>query len=196
MISRKRICLLQGHPHAEPSHLCHALADAYKQGASEAGLNVKHISLAKMDIPFLCNPDDFGEPPPEQICAAQEAIRSADHLVIIYPLWLGTMPALVKAFFEQISRNEFAIEQSESGGWPRKMLKGKSARVIVTMGMPSVAYRIFFGAHGIRGFEQSILAMSGFKPIRDTLVGAVDILSPKQIERLLARMHSYGARAE
>lgn len=196
MTSRKSICLLQGHPHAEPNHLCHALAHAYEEGAFEAGLNVERITLATMDIPFLHNPEDFNDPPPQQILDAQKAIKAADHLVTIYPLWLGTMPALVKAFFEHISRHDFAVAQSDSGGWPRKMLKGKSARVIVTMGMPSAAYRIFFGAHGVKGFEKSILAMSGFKPIRDTLVGAVDILSPNQIERLLTRMRSYGARAE
>lgn len=187
---------MQGHPHEEQNHLCHALADAYEQGSQEAGLSIEKITLATMDIPFLHNPDDFKEPPPQQIVDAQQIIKSADHLVTVYPLWLGTMPALVKAFFEQISRHEFAIEQSESGGWPRKMLKGKSARVVVTMGMPSAAYKVFFGAHGVKAFENGILAMSGFKPIRDTLVGAVDILSPKQIERLLSRMRSYGARAE
>lgn len=196
MTNRKSICLLQGHPDREPTHLCHALADAYETGAQEAGLNVQRLTLATMDIPFLYNPDDFTDPPPQQFLEAQRAIKSSDHLVTIYPLWLGTMPALVKAFFEQISRHDFAVAQSESGGWPRKMLKGRSARVVVTMGMPSAAYRIFFGAHGAKGFEKSILAMSGFKPIRDTLVGAVDILSPQQIERLLARMRSYGARAE
>jgi putative NADPH-quinone reductase len=187
---------LQGHPHADPSHLCHALADAYEQGAIDAGYNVTRLTLATMDIPYLHDPGDFAKPPPPQIIDAQETIKAADHLFIVYPLWLGTMPALVKAFFEQISCNEFAIAQAESGGWPRKMLKGKSARVVVTMGMPSLAYKVFFGAHGVRGFECSILNMSGFKPIRETLIGAVDILSPKQIDRVLTRMRSYGGRAE
>ena len=196
MTGSTKICILQGHPHAEPSHLCHALADAYEKGATEAGLDVERLTLATMDIPFLHDPRDFGAPPPEQILDAQEKIKSADHLATFYPLWMGTMPALVKAFFEQMSRNNFAISQSESGGWPRKMLAGKSARVVVTMGMPSAAYRVFFGAHGVRAFETGILAMSGFKPIKDTLIGAVDVLSPKQIDRLLARMRSLGARAE
>ena len=34
--------------------------------------------------------------PPADIRAAQDDIRWAEHVVLIYPLWLGTMPALLK----------------------------------------------------------------------------------------------------
>jgi putative NADPH-quinone reductase len=192
----KNICLIQGHPHSNTSHLCHALASAYEEGALGAGANIHRLELATMDIAFLRDPEDFAKPPPRDILDAQDAVRSADHLFIIYPLWMGTMPALVKAFFEQLSRNDFAISENKEGGWPKKMLKGKSARVVVTMGMPSAAYKIFFGAHGVKGFESGILGLSGFKPIRETLIGGVGELSPKQLERHLARMRSYGARSE
>ncbi len=192
---QKNICLIQGHPHDDPGHFCHALANAYEEGARSAGSTVERLTLATMNIPFLHNPDDFGTPPPKEILDAQESVKAADHLFIVYPLWLGTMPALVKAFFEQLSRNNFAIANNENDGWPRKMLKGKSARVVVTMGMPSAAYKIFFGAHGVKGFESSILGFSGFKPIRDTMIGGVGGLSVKQADRCLERMRSYGARA-
>jgi putative NADPH-quinone reductase len=102
------------------------------------------------------------------------------------------MPAVVKAFFEQVCRKGFAIEANEKGGWPRQMLKGRSARVIVTMGMPAAAYKLIFGAHGVRGFESGILGMAGIKPIRETLVGAVDALNRNRTEALLARMRRLG----
>lgn len=191
----KKICIFQGHPHDDPSHFCHALANAYQEGAIQAGHSIERIDLAKMEVPFLRDPADFPEEPPAPFRDAQRKVKNADHVFIIYPLWLGTMPALVKAFFEQLSRHEFAIAESE-GGWPRKMLKGKSARVVVTMGMPSAAYKIFFGAHGVKAFESAILGMSGFKPIRDALIGGVGALSVKQAEKHLARMRAYGAQAE
>jgi putative NADPH-quinone reductase len=72
------------------------------------------------------------------------------------------------------------------------MLKGKSARVIVTMGMPATAYKLFFGAHGVRGFEGSILGMAGIKPIRETLIGGVMGLNRNKAEALLARMRQLG----
>lgn len=192
----KTICIIQGHPHAGSGHFCDALADAYEESARVAGSKVNRLALADMKISFLRDPDEFAKPPNQEIINAQKTIKAADHLFIVYPLWLGTMPALVKAFFEQLSRNDFAISSNENGGWPKKMLKGKSARVVVTMGMPSAAYRVFFGAHGVKGFESAILGLSGFKPIRDTLIGGIGNLSAKQSERHIARMRSYGLRGE
>lgn len=192
----KSICLINGHPHDSPAHLCAAIADAYAKGARGTGAKLRRVDLAKLDIPYLRDSADFATPPPKAILDCQEAVRAADHLVVIYPLWLGSMPALVKSFFEQLSRNEFAIAASEKGGWPRRMLKGKSARVIVTMGMPSAAYRVFFGAHGVKSFESAILGMSGFKPIRETLIGGAGDLDGKRAKSLLARMEALGAVAK
>lgn len=89
---------------------------------------------------MLRDPADFATPAPEPIRQVQQAVLKADHLVVVYPLWLGTMPALVKAFFEHFARAEFAIGQSEQG-WPRKMLKGRSARVVVTRGISVTSRR-------------------------------------------------------
>jgi putative NADPH-quinone reductase len=111
---------------------------------------------------------------------------------VVYPLWLGTMPAVVKAFFEQLCRHGFAIEANPKGGWPKQMLKGRSARVIVTMGMPAAAYKLMFGAHGVRGFESGILGMAGIRPVRETLVGGVDALNRNKSEALLARIRRLG----
>jgi putative NADPH-quinone reductase len=68
----------------------------------------------------------------------------ADHLVIIYPLWLGSMPGMLKSFFEQLLRPGFAFAPAAGRGMPRKLLKGRSARIIVTMGMPALFYRWYF----------------------------------------------------
>ena len=188
----RTVCIIQGHPHGSGKHLCHAIADAYADGAHAAGANVHRIDLGNMIIPLLRDPADFLSAPPEAIASAQDAIREAEHIVVVYPLWLGTMPAVVKAFFEQLCRKGFAIEASTKGGWPKQMLKGRSARVIVTMGMPAAVYRLMFGAHGVRGFESGILGMAGIKPIRETLVGAVDTLNRNRSEALLARMRKLG----
>lgn len=188
------VCIIQGHPHAGGRHLCHALADAYAAGAREAGATVRRIDVGALEFPLLRDPADFPALPPPAIAAAQDTVRKSGHLVVIYPLWLGTMPAVVKAFFEQLSRNQFAIGAPEKeGGWPRQNLKGKSARVIVTMGMPAAAYKLFFGAHGVRGFESGILGMAGVKPVRETLIGGVGALSETKSTKLLARLRKLGA---
>lgn len=188
----KMVCIIQGHPHGGGKHLCHAIANAYEDGARAARAEVRRVDLGNMIIPLLRDPADFLSAPPGAIAAAQDAIQASQHIVVVYPLWLGTMPAVVKAFFEQLCRKGFAIGANTSGGWPKQMLKGKSARVIVTMGMPAAAYKLIFGAHGVRGFESGILGMAGIKPIRETLVGAVDTLNRNRAEALLARIRRLG----
>lgn len=189
------ICVLQGHPHATARHFCHALADAYIEGATEAGHLVSQFDIGAMEMPFLRDPAEFATPAPTTIQQVQQAVLQANHLVVVYPLWLGTMPALVKAFFEHFARAEFAIAQAEKG-WPRKMLKGRSAHVVVTMGMPATAYRLLFGAHGVKGFESGILGMAGIGPIRETLIGGVDGEDEKARDKWLRTMREHGARGD
>lgn len=38
----------------------------------------------------------------EDLVKAQELIRWADHLVFVYPIWWGTMPAVLKGFFDRV----------------------------------------------------------------------------------------------
>ncbi len=189
----RRITIVQGHPDPTGSRLCHALADAYAAAASAAGHGIRRIEVAVLDFPLLRTAQDFetGTPVPD-IKAAQDAIRWAEHLVIVYPLWLGSLPALLKGFLEQTFRPGFAMEQ-RGDGWPRKLLAGRSAHIVVTMGMPALVYRWYFGAHGLRNLERNILGFSGFRPIRRSLFGMVGGLEvSNKRERWLEHMKTLG----
>ena len=88
-------------------------------------------------------------------------------------LWLGGIPALLKAFLEQLACGEFLLRARERG-FPQGRLKGRSARVIVTMGMPPLLYRLIYGAHGVKAFNRSILAIAGVKPVVTSLFSAAN----------------------
>lgn len=188
------ITVIDGHPDRDQRHYCHALADAYATGAQLAGHVVYRINVHELDLPFLHSREEWesGQLSPV-VRECQTKIGAAGHVVIIYPLWLGSMPAMLKAFFEQIFRPGFAIQQTQRSGWPG-LLKGKSARIVVTMGMPSWLYRWFFFAHSLRSLERNILRFSGFKKIRENLIGGVED-SPQKRERWLKKMGELGQRA-
>jgi putative NADPH-quinone reductase len=80
--------------------------------------------------------------------------------VIVYPLWLGTMPALLKGFLEQAFRPGFAFDTKPKGLWNRR-LKGGSARIVVTMGMPAFFYRVYYRAHSLKSLKRNILEFCG-----------------------------------
>jgi putative NADPH-quinone reductase len=155
---------------------------------------VIRIEVARLDFPILRTREDFetGQVP-ESLVEAQRAIVSAQHLVIIFPLWHGTMPALLKAFIEQVMRPGVALEYRQHG-FPKGLLAGRSARLVVTMGMPALIYRWYFRAHGVRGLEQSVLRFAGMKPVHETLFGRVDAASAAKRQRWRDRMRDYGRR--
>lgn len=188
------VTIIQGHPDPAAGHFGPALAAAYGEGAEAAGHSVRTIELARLEFPLLRSQDEFQNAAmPAALEEARDAIDWADHLVIAYPLWLGTMPALLKGFLEQVLRPGFAFERG--GGWPGGRLKGKSARVVVTMGMPAFVYRWYFRAHSLRSLERSILGFVGIRPVRSTLVGMVEGLGDAKRARWLERMRRLGARA-
>jgi putative NADPH-quinone reductase len=190
----KHIVIVQGHPDPGGGRYGHALANAYGEGALEAGHEVEILPVAEFDFPLIRTKQDFdrGEPP-EVIRESQQAIARADHLVIIHPLWLGSMPALLKAFLEQVFRPAFAFEKPKEPGRPgKKLLKGKSARVIVTMGMPGFAYRWFYRAHAVKSLERNILAFAGFRPIHRTLIGMVEARDDTGRRKRLAEVRKLG----
>ena len=173
-MEKKRITIIQGHPDPSPDRFCRALADAYQAGAEAAGHEVRVVDVAALDFPLLRKRADWeGGPAPADIRAAQQAIAWAGHVVIVFPLWLGDVPALLKAFLEQALRPGFAFRYGKKG-LPVKLMKGRSARVVVTMGMPAFFYEWVYRAHSVKSLERNILAFTGFGPVRRALVGMVE----------------------
>lgn len=196
-MSNQRILIIQGHPDAAQKHLCHALADAYAAGAEVVGHEVRWARLAELDFPLLRSQKDWEDMPlPASLQQAQEDIRWAGHLAFFFPLWLGDMPALLKGFLEQVARPGFAFErEGSSAAFTRKGLSGRSARVVVTMGMPALVYRWYFRAHSVKSLERNILGFVGIKPVHETLIGGVGNLDEESARAWLSKLRRLGANA-
>ncbi|WP_432283753.1 NAD(P)H-dependent oxidoreductase [Aminobacter sp. BA135] len=171
----RRILIVIGHPDPSPDRFCRVLAKAYAAAAESAGHQIRQIDLAITDFPLLRTAEEFEHGTvPEPLRAATDAIVWAEHLVFVFPLWLGTMPALLKGFLEQTMRPGVAFQYPENKGMLTKsLLRGRSARIVVTMGMPSIFYRLWFLNHGIAGMRRGILNFVGIKPVYETLLGPV-----------------------
>lgn len=192
----RRVVIIQGHPDPDPSRFCRALAAAYAEGAEQAGHEIRSLDVAELDFPILRTAADFQSgTAPAAIRQAQEAISWAEHLLIVHPLWLGSMPALLKGFLEQVFRPGFATAGDATRGTWQKLLIGKSARIVVTMGMPALVYRWYFRAHSLKSLERNVLGFCGIGPIRETLIGMVEAKSDAERQRDLERMRELGRRA-
>jgi putative NADPH-quinone reductase len=127
--------------------------------------------------------------------AYRQGAEEARHDVIFYPLWLGSMPAMLKALLEQMLRPGFAFSTTALGKWPVKYLSGKSARIVVTMGMPAFIYRWYFRAHSLRSLQRNILEFVGFRGVRATIVGRAGSLNRAQCQEWLATLRRLGRAA-
>ena len=188
-----QICLINAHPDPAPERFCFALADTYQGAAEKAGHAVARFDAGALEVPFLDSAEAFKQDPPAALTPLRDALSAADHLVLIYPLWLGALPAKAKALLEQVARGGFLLDTGgDSSKWPAQKMKGKSARVIVTMGMPGFAYRLFYGSHSLKGLEAGVLKISGFKPVRDTVLGGVE-MGPERRAKMLETVAALGA---
>ncbi len=192
----RRILVIQGHPDPSGGHLCHALAQAYADGAEAHGHTVRHLEVATLDFPLLRRAQDWEHGPvPAGLAGAQGDLAWAEHLVLLFPLWLGDMPALLKGFLEQVARPGFAFKGEGSNPFQHKGLAGRSARIVVTMGMPAALYRVYFRAHSVKSLERNILGFVGIAPIEHTLIGGVGSLAPARAAAWLATLERLGADA-
>jgi len=193
----KRILIIQGHPDLTNPHFCHALEKAYANGAQLEGHEIKQINIAELDFPLLRSQHEWEHGTlPKGLDDVQAKISWAEHLVLIFPLWLGDMPALVKGFLEQVARPGFAFKKEGKNPLAHKGLVGRSARVIVTMGMPATIYRWYFRAHSVKSLERNILGFVGIQPVNTTLIGMVGNLKPDSASKWLKKCEKLGKNAE
>lgn len=187
----ERILIIDGHPDPDRRRYGHALAETYAEGARATGKHVRLIAIADSDVPMLRTAAAFAAPPDDAVVLrAREDLLWCDHLVLVFPLWLGGAPSLLRAFLEQAARGGFMADTGGTGIRPR--LKGRSGRVIVTMGMPALIYRLMFHEHGVSNIIQGVLGFAGIGPIRHTLFGAVEAVKPVELARRLDRVRALG----
>lgn len=189
-----RVLILQGHPTPGGGHYCHALGEAYSAGARAAGHEVREVRTGDIEFPLLSGTEEWRTAaPPPQIAAVQDDILWAEHLVLIYPLWLGDLPARFKGFLEQAVRPTL-IGEIGMNGKSGERLAGRSARVIVTMGMPGWFYRTYYCAHSLKSLKRNVLQFVGISPVRTTVIGSVD-KSPAWRTGWIERVRRLGAAA-
>ncbi|HKS54848.1 MAG TPA: NAD(P)H-dependent oxidoreductase [Steroidobacteraceae bacterium] len=192
----KNILILDGHPDPSEARLVHALANAYRQGAEQAQHAVQVVRLADLTFPLLRSQADYEkEEPVAAVREVQHLMQWATHVVIFYPLWLGSMPAMLKGLLEQMMRPGFAFSARKLGRWPVKYMSFKSARIVVTMGMPAFLYRWYFRAHSLRSLQRNILRFVGFRRIRSTIIGSAGSMTGEQREAWLQSLREMGQAA-
>jgi len=189
------VTIIVGHP--QRATFCEALAEAYRRGATRAGHKVHLFKLSEMNFDPILRLGYREEQPFEpDLKAAYDGLAESDHWVLVFPLWCGDMPALMKGFIERLLQPDLIKRQGTENAMNWHIFTKKSARIIMTMAMPVSVYRFWYGPHALKLLKNNILNFIGIKPVRETLLGMVADSSHENRNRWLKEAEALGQRGE
>ncbi len=192
-MGHKKILIINGHPDMESYNT--GLAKAYKKGAIAAGAEIQEINLAELQFnPVL----QFGyrkrsELEPD-LLDAQEKIRWAEHLVWVFPIWWGGLPALTKGFIDRVFLPGFAFKYRPNSPWQEKLLTNKTARIICTLDQPNWYFRLVNHRPAHHAMKKMTLQFSGINPVKITTIGPIRLSSEAYRSGWLDRVEGLGRR--
>lgn len=189
----KRIVIINGHP--DPESYNFALAEAYRSGAEKSPAEVRVIHLKDLNFdPNL----QYGyrkrtdlEP---DLIKSQETLQWADHIVWVYPVWWGSVPAIMKGFLDRVLLPGFAFKKREGSLWWDKLFTGKTARIICTMDQPTWYYRLFNGAPSHVAMKKLTMQFIGVQSVKITAIGPVRLSTDDFRTKWLKRVEQLGKR--
>jgi putative NADPH-quinone reductase len=180
--------VIDGHPN--PDSLCAAIAMRYSDAHAGA------VLLAVRDLTFDQNLR-FGYTRRQELepdlQSAWQSLLEADHVVVVTPVWWGSVPALLKGFLDRLLLPRRAYRM-KSSGLPEGMLAGRTGRLIVTTDSPWWYLRLA-GDTMVRHVRQTTLRFCGIGPVRATRFGPVKGSTAGVRSRWLARVERL-ARAD
>jgi putative NADPH-quinone reductase len=165
----KKILIINGHPNADS--FCFGVAEAYKNGAVRAGIEVKEIIIRdlKFDPNLQFGYEQRIELEPD-LLGAWEKIKWANHLVWVHPVWWGGLPAITKGFIDRLFLPGFAFRYRENSVWWDKLLTGKTGHIITTLDQPSLYYWFVYGRPSVNQLKKTVLGFCGIKPVKVTYI--------------------------
>lgn len=189
----KRILMVYGTPKA--ISFCHALGDAYAQTARGEGHVVRVIKLGELDFdPILHNGYDQTQTLEPDLLEAQRQIHWAEHLVFVYPVWWGGLPALLTGFFDRVMTPGFAFKVHGRKHSSNELLRGRTAELLVAMDTPPRYFKWIYGAPAHRQMVRTILGFCGIKTKRLTEFAPVHSASEQQRQEWIIQAQGLGRR--
>jgi len=173
-----------------------ACADAYESGAKQAGHSVKRMNIGDMKFdPILHQGYREIQPLEPDLLEFQGNINWADHIVILYPNWWSTMPALLKGVFDRAFLPGFAFNFDKKTKTLKKLLAGKSARVIIIAGTDR-PWRLYWKYGDFTNeISKGILGFSGFNHVKVSTFGPAEKVDDATRKGWLKKIEGLGKKS-
>lgn len=194
VVTQRKIFILLGHSHR--GGFTAELASVYESAAREAGHEVRRLNIDELQFdPILHKGYSEIQPLEPDLIRVQENIRWADHIVILYPNWWTSMPAILKGMFDRMWLPGFAFKFDHATHEVEGLLQGKTARVIVVDGAHSpFMTRLKYGDY-TNEISRGILGFSGIKT-HVTTMGPCEHTDPSRHSAWIEDVRALGTKGD
>lgn len=190
-MNERKILIINGHPDKQSFNF--ALADSYRKGAEKSTAEIQEINIRELNfnpnLQFGCRKRTELEP---DLLAAQQKLKWADHIVWVYPVWWGSVPAIMKGFLDRVLLPGFAFKKREGSVWWDKYFTGKTARLICTMDQPTWFYRLINGSPTHSAMKKLTMNFIGVKSVKITSIGPLRLSKEAFREKWLKKVEKLG----
>lgn len=188
----KQVLIINGHPDKQSFN--YALSEAYKQGLSKTNAALTQINISELAF----NPNlksgyrERMELEPDLVDAIDK-IKKADHIVWLFPMWWYSYPALMKGFIDRTFLPGITYQPIAGKPLPQKLLKGKSAHLIITADTPKWYDCLIMKRPTINQFKKGTLQFCGINPVKVTYIAVIKNSSSEFRKKWLKKISALGA---
>ncbi|ONI82624.1 NAD(P)H dehydrogenase [Saccharothrix sp. ALI-22-I] len=211
----KKILIVSAHP--EPRSLNSTMTSFAVEQLRAAGHEVRVSDLYAMKWKAAVDADDFPDHTADQpldvlaaheqatlagrltpdVASEQEKVRWSDAVILQFPMWWFSMPAILKGWIDRVFTNGFAHGPAVPPPYSEGALGGRRALVSVTIG----ARESSFSDRGIHGrladvlfpVQHGLLWFTGMAPLEPfAMYGTVGLTE----EQFTAAKHEYRRRLD
>jgi putative NADPH-quinone reductase len=195
MAKSKKILIIDGHP--DPKSHCAQIAEEYEKGAQKGKFDIKKIDVRDLKFdPILHYRKASAQNLEKDLKDSQKMIKWADHIVVIFPIWWGHMPSLLKGFIDRAFTNGTVFELKKGKRIPTPLMNGKSIRVIYTQGAPRFYTRFVLRDSVWKSIKTNIFEFCGFSPVARTYIHDMHSRNEEAVGKFLRKIFDLGLNGQ
>ena len=88
--------------------------------------------------------------------------------MLVYPIWWGSVPGLLKGFFDRVLYSGFAYSYHQTDPMWDGLLKGRSAHIFTTSDAPNIWTLLAYRNSDLGTVKNATLGFCGIRPVKVT----------------------------